>query len=283
LTPANRRIGPAPTPLGDEGDGPVLSPVVAPLGRWSRFVSAVRTGAGITLVVGASLGAAWFARRHVTTSPRFGVTSVQVAGNERRPAEAIIVESGLVAGVNVFGVDLDLARNRILADPWVADAVLTRRLPGTILVQITERVPCALVAIGEMFLVGSDGEPFKRLEPGDPVDLPLVTGLTAESIAGDRAGALRTIRRGIDLAGEYERSALAKRAPLEEVHVDLDEAFTLVVGRPAIELALGAAPFRRKLDEAARVVAELDKRRARADAIMLDNEARPERVVVRLR
>jgi cell division protein FtsQ len=283
LTPANRRVHPAACPPGDEGDGPVPSPIGAPLGGWSRFVSAVRAGAGITLVVGASVAVAWFARRHVTTSPRFGVTSMQVAGNERRSAEAILAESGLVAGVNVFGVDLDSARNRILADPWMADAVLTRRLPGTILVQVTERVPCALVAIGEIFLVAADGEPFKRLEPGDPVDLPLVTGVTPESVAGDRAGALRTIRRGIDLAAEYERTALAKRAPLEEVHVDPGETFTLVVGRPAIELALGAPPFRRKLDEAGRVVAELDKRRARADAIMLDNEARPERVVVRLR
>ncbi len=32
-----------------------------------------------------------------------------------------------------------------------------------------------------------------------------------------------------------------------------------------------------------RVVAELDRRGAKADAIMLDNDARPERVVVRMR
>jgi cell division protein FtsQ len=56
-----------------------------------------------------------------------------------------------------------------------------------------------------------------------------------------------------------------------------------VVGKSGLELVLGGPPFRRKIDQAARVVAELDVRGARADAIMLDNDARPERVVVRMR
>ena len=73
------------------------------------------------------------------------------------------------------------------------------------------------------------------------------------------------------------------KSPLEEVHVEPDGTFTLVVGRSAVELVLGVPPFRRKLDQAARVVAELDRRGAKADAIMLDNDARPERVVVRMR
>jgi cell division protein FtsQ len=113
--------------------------------------------------------------------------------------------------------------------------------------------------------------------------LPLVTGLRAESMTEDRDGTMRTIRRAIDLAAEFERMPLAKRAPLEEVHVEADGVFSLVVGRSAIELVLGAPPFRRKLDQAARVVAELDKRGAKADAIMLDNDTRPDRVVVRMR
>ena len=60
-------------------------------------------------------------------------------------------------------------------------------------------------------------------------------------------------------------------------------SFALVVGKSALELILGGPPFRRKLDQAARVVAELESRGAKAEAIMLDNDTRPERVVVRMR
>jgi cell division protein FtsQ len=283
MTPANRRVVPARPQPDDEADASIVRSPDPPSRAPSRLVAMARNGLGIALVIGASFGAAWLTHRHVTTSGRFAVNSVEVAGNERRGSDAITAESGLTLGVNVFTVDLDSARTRILADPWVADAALARRLPGTIVIQVTERVPAALVAIGDLFLVDADGAPFKKLEPGDPVELPLITGLTQEAVDEDRPGACRTIRRGIDVAAEYARTGLARRAPLQEVHVDPTGAFTLVVGRAAMELVLGGPPFRRKLDEASRVLAELDRRRVQATAIMLDNEVRPERVVARLR
>jgi cell division protein FtsQ len=249
----------------------------------SRILAALRTTLGIVLVVSAALGVAWAARRHVMTSPRFAVTEIDVVGHERRTADAIAVESGVTAGANVFSLDLDGARARILADPWIAQATLARRLPGTILIQVTERKPAALVALRDTYLATAEGEPFKKLEAGDPIDLPLVTGLRQEALDDDREGTMRTIRRAIDLAAEYDHGALARRAPLEEVHVDSDGTFAVVVGRNALQLVLGGPPFRRKLDQAARVVAELDKRGAKADSIMLDNDSRPERVVVRMR
>jgi cell division protein FtsQ len=249
----------------------------------SRFFAAVRTIFGVALVVACSVGVAWVARRHIMTSPRFAVTAVDVIGNERRTADAIASEGGIAVGANVFVLDLDAARARLLADPWIAEVALARRLPGTILVQITERKAAAIITMGDTFLATADGDPFKRLEPGDPIDLPVVTGIHADAYAADREGTMRTVRRAVDLAAEYERGWLAKRSPLQEVHVDSEGAFHLVVGRSGMQLVLGGPPFRRKLEQAARVVAELDKRGSKADAIMLDNDARPERVVVRMR
>jgi cell division protein FtsQ len=217
------------------------------------------------------------------TSPRFSVREFRVAGNEMRPAPSLVTESGLAIGANIFAADLDAARSKILADPWVSEASLMRRLPGTIEIAVTERKAAALVALGDTYLASADGEPFKKIEVNDPVDLPVVTGLRPESLAEDRVETTRTIRRAIDLALEFEHGELAKRAALQEVHIASDGVFTLVVGHAALRLVLGGPPFRRKLDQAARVVAELDRRGAAAGAIMLDNEARPERVVVRIR
>ena len=288
MTPQNRRVREPPSqpsPGGRESLPPATEVVVpprAPKGP-SRWAAAARAVLGASLVVATSALVAWAARRYVMTSPRFAVTDIEVVGGERRTADAVSAESGIAVGANVFALDLDAARARIVADPWIAEATLARRLPGTILVQITERKAAALVALGDTLLVTAQGEPFKSVEAGDPVDLPLVTGMRPEDLTDDREGATRTIRRAIDLASEYEASALSRRSPLEEVHVGADGSFTLVVGRSATELVLGGPPFRRKLDQAARVVAELDKRGAKADAIMLDNDGRPDRVVVRMR
>jgi cell division protein FtsQ len=284
LAQSNRRVKTPPLPLdlSQEPRPSQPSPSRRPRPP-SRILAALRTTLGVVLVVSAALGVAWAARRHVMTSPRFAVTEIDVVGHERRTADAIAAESGVTAGANVFSLDLDSARARILADPWISQATLARRLPGTILIQVTERKPAALVALRDTYLATAEGEPFKKLEPGDPIDLPLVTGLRQESLDDDREGTMRTIRRAIDLAAEYEHGALVRRAPLEEVHVDSDGTFAVVVGHGALQLVLGGPPFRRKLDQAARVVAELDKRGAKADSIMLDNDSRPERVVVRMR
>jgi cell division protein FtsQ len=289
MTPGNRRVKTPAQPLEVGGvvdpaarSGPSSQVSSAPRVP-ARLLAALRTTAGIVLVVSAAIGVAWAARRHVMTSPRFAVTEIDVLGHERRSAEAIAGESGVTAGANVFSLDLDGARARLLADPWISEATLARRLPGTILIQVTERRPAALVAMGDTYLATAEGEPFKKLEPDDPVELPLITGLHADALTEDRQGTMRTIRRAIDLAAEYEHGALSHRAPLEEVHVDSDGTFSVVVGKSAMELVLGGPPFRRKLDQAARVVAELDRRGAKADTIMLDNDARPERVVVRMR
>lgn len=284
ISQPNRRVKTPRVPLDlSEEPLPAAPPSSKRLRPPSRLLAALRTTLGIVLVVSAALGVAWAARRHVMTSPRFAVTEIDVVGHERRTADAIAAESGVTAGANVFSLDLDGARARILADPWISQATLARRLPGTILIQVTERKPAALVALRDTYLATAEGEPFKKLEPGDPIDLPLVTGLRQESLDDDREGTMRIIRRAIDLAAEYDHGALARRAPLEEVHVDSDGTFAVVVGRNALELVLGGPPFRRKLDQAARVVAELDKRGAKADSIMLDNDSRPERVVVRMR
>jgi cell division protein FtsQ len=273
MTPGNRRVA---RPAVEDVDAGRADCPSRP-GRSARILAALRTLGGVLLVTGTSVAVAWVARRHVIQSPRFAIVHVEIAGNQRRAAAAIVAESGLETGANVFVADLDAARARILTDPWISDATLARRLPGTIVVRVIERKAAAM----------AEGEPFKKLEADDPleevVDLPLVTGLRPESMTEDREGSMRTLRRAIDLAAEFERSPLASRSPLEEVHVEPDGAFSLVVGRSAIELVLGSPPFRRKLDQAARVVADLDKRGARADAIMLDNDTRPDRVVVRMR
>jgi len=278
MTPENRRLAP---PLVEPSRP---SPGEAYPATAASFGAVLRAIVGVVLVVGASAGLAWVARRHVLQSPRFAITAIDVAGSVQRPPAAIVAESGLALGSNVFTADLNAARARILAtDPWIADAVLARHLPSTILVQVTERQGAALVALGDTYLATAEGEPFKKVDPDDPLDLPLVTGLRPEQFTEDREGALQTVRRAMGLAAEYARGSLARRAPLEEVHVEPDGAFSLIVGRSAMQLVLGVPPFRRKLDQAARVVAELDRRGAKADAIMLDNDSRPERVVVRMR
>ena len=291
LHPQNRRVR-KPELLPDVMDvacdpgpfDPAQPPPSVPARPPSRALAVLRFVAGTALVLGASWSVAWAARRYVTTSPRFAVTDVVVNGNKLRTPDQLAAEAKIAKGANVFSIDLDESRSLLARDPWVQSVTLGRRLPGTILVQVTEREAAALVSIaGDVYLSSRDGELFKRFEPGDPSDLVVITGIDRDAVADDRDGVARSVRRALDLAGDYTQSALGSKAPLQEIHLARDGSTTLVVGKSGMSLALGDPPFRRKLDQAARVVAELDHRGAKADAVLLDNDARPERVVVRMR
>jgi cell division protein FtsQ len=282
MMPANRRI---PSHASIEAPGRVRGSredAATPRRRLGKILPALRVIAGSALVVALSSGVAWAIHEHVIHSPRFAVTEIRVTGAHQRTVDALLTEAGLSKGANVFSVDLDGARARLLGDPWVSSATLTRRLPGTLLVQVAERELGAVVVLRDTYLASRDGEIFKRFELGDPVDLPVITGLDPDAVADDREGAQATVRRALDLAADYERSPLPQRS-LEEIHVTADGGFTLVVGKDALALALGGPPFRHKLEEAARVTAELERRGSHAGAIMLDDDGRPDRVVVRTR
>jgi cell division protein FtsQ len=274
--PSNRRVPKTPKPAGPAAPPP--SPE-----RSSRFVHIVRAILGGALVVGLSGGMAWAVRRHIVESPRFRVTDIVVTGQHQRTAETLQREAELSKGVNVFTLNLDRARARLLEDPWISEAILARRLPGTLLVQVTERELGALVVLRQTYVASREGVIFKRFELGDPTDLPIITGLDPDAVAEDRAGAEATVRRALDLVSDFEHTGLGQRNVLQEIHVTRDGGFTLVIGKDGLSLALGAPPFRKKLEEAVRVTAELDRRGTRAQAVMLDDEARPERVVVRTR
>ena len=224
-------------PPFDEGSIDEASLAPPPPKAPSRALTIARTVLGVALVIGVSGTVAWAARRYVMTTPRFAVSDIAVTGGSRRTADDIAAEAGIARGANVFTVDLDRARAKLLADPWISEATLARRLPGTILVQVTERDAGAIVALGDSYLSTRDGDVFKRLEPGDPSDLPIITGLAEGSIADDREAIARSIRRALDLASDYEHGPLATRAPLQEIHYGEAGAITLIVGKSALALA----------------------------------------------
>jgi cell division protein FtsQ len=132
-------------------------------------------------------------------------------------------------------------------------------------------------------LVTSEGEPFKEQKPEDPTDLPLLTGVSAGDWARDREGAEERLRSGVDLVRQYERLGLSRVHPAEEVHLSATGHTVLTVGRQGIALELGRAPFARKLAMAADVVGSLAAKGRTPGIVFLDNEAHPERVVVRMR
>lgn len=251
--------------------------------RAARALSVARAVLGVCLALGIAGGLAWSARSYARQSPRFAVARVEIVGATRLSADRVGSLSELHKGMNIFDVRAEDAKRRLLADPWVLSAEVVRKLPDSVTITLTERKAAALVAVGDTMLATRDGEVFKRLEEGDPTDLPVVTCLDESMLSTDPEGTKRTIAEALDLLAEYDATRIATRYPAEELCARPDGTFALIVGKDGLSLRLGPAPYRRKLAQAERVLYELERRRTKADVVLLDNEARPDRVVVRVR
>jgi cell division protein FtsQ len=252
--------------------------------RLAGALAALKLVVGIVIVVGASAGVAWGARRYVLTSPRFAVKTIAVEGASRVTPQRVAEAGGVAVGDNVLATDLDALARKIEAEPWIATATVRRKLPSTLSVVVVEHEPFVVVAItGELFLATRDGHIFKQHESGDPADLPLVTGIRPEQVKEDRQGAELLVRRAAEVVHELTESAVGRRWPVQEVHLEKDGTASALVGREGISLHLGLPPFKPKVAQAERVLAEVSRRRASASIVFLDNEANPDRVVVRMK
>jgi cell division protein FtsQ len=251
---------------------------------FDRLLAGAKLLAGLVVVVAASSAVAYSLHRYALTTTRFGIRDIDLEGAKRFSPEQVRTLAGIELGKNLFAFDTRAAEERLLRDPWLSSAHVLRKLPNTLRVELTERDAAAVGVLGDRpFLVTSDGEPFKEVAPDDPTDLPLLTGVSAAEWARDRVGSEERFRTGVDLIRQYERLGMAKVHPAEEVNLAPSGYTVLTVGRQGIALALGRPPFARKLAMAGEVVGELAAKGRTPGIVFLDNEAHPERVVVRMR
>lgn len=114
----------------------------------------------------------------VTQCEFFAAREIAVSGNQRLKNQEVLVQAGLYRGVNVLSVNLKTARDQLKAHPWVLDADIKRELPDRLSVRITEQEPMAIVDLGDVFVLNTAGEIFKRHDSSDPEGLPVVRGLS---------------------------------------------------------------------------------------------------------
>ena len=119
-------------------------------------------------------------------------------------------------GMPILSIDVSQARTAIEALPWVREAKVERRLPGTVHVQIEERSPYALwQRAGRYTLVDREGKALVDVPAAD-ASLPLIVGPDAPAHAAELFEALNT---ETDLAG---RVRVAVRVGARRWNVYLD-------------------------------------------------------------
>lgn len=107
------------------------------------------------------------------TSPMFAVNHIKVVKNVNVSDKQVIQSLALPQDANIFRIDRDSVLREVRRNPLVQEATLRRRIPSTLIVQISERQPLFILSTsGVLYAVDPYGIPFRKekaLSPKLPV------------------------------------------------------------------------------------------------------------------
>lgn len=163
----------------------------------------------VSVLTAGTVGAAgWL----VTRSPLLDVDRVRVRGARHAGAAAVVAASGVRPGEAMTDVREREVERRVRAVPWVADARVSRRWPGTVQIAVRERVAVATVraAGGTWMLVDGTGRALAPV-PGPREGLVALEGTPPLTRPGDR---LDPVARGALAVGAAIPRERVGRAPV---------------------------------------------------------------------
>ena len=124
------------------------------------------------LIVAAAVGLYF-----LLTSELFLIDEINVSGTQFHTPEQIIQISGAKRGKNLFEVDLETMRDKLIDDPYIKLAKVSRRLPNKLELQVEEWEEASVVADGNQYLILNEEGLVLRVTDHLP-SLTLLEGLT---------------------------------------------------------------------------------------------------------
>jgi len=169
----------------------------------------------------------------------FRIQNIMVTGVEASMKDVLIKLSGITDEDSLLSVDIA--------------AVATRSFPRTLHIEAHHEEPIAVVVLDRMCLMDREGVLFKDIEKDDPIDFPIITGLS-RSDEGMR-GHLKRV--GSFLTTYSLWSAVLPARDLSEVHVEEDGALSVYFNELPFKVSFGRGDFAKKIISLQRIIKHL--------------------------
>lgn len=101
---------------------------------------------------------------------------VKVKGNISVKTSDILSRAVIDMGISLLKINASEIKKRIRTIPEIKSVKVQRRLPGTLIIRITERKPIAIINTGLMYLVDNEGFMWS-IKPNTYWDLPIISGV----------------------------------------------------------------------------------------------------------
>jgi len=195
----------------------------------------------------------------------FRITQIRVEGCANSTADEIRAASGVKVSASLFAVDeRQITENVREESLWVDQVTVARNWPDTLILQVREFEPYALIAVGEdeaapLYYLDRKGNTFVKTTYGMDLDYPVITGL-------EQAEDLDTVPSELDAPLDLLKLAESNNPNLpvqsiSELHVDADEGLILYLVEHPFPIFFGEGDIRRKYVRLRKVLEMLYKPR----------------------
>jgi cell division protein FtsQ len=173
----------------------------------------------VVAAIGIVVGGLWI-WQHTQSDSRFAVKEIEITGVKHTPRAALASVTAAYTGTNLFKIDIARVQKDLRGLSWVSRIDIEKKLPGTLRINVTERVPVALVRSGNRIqYVDEHGVTFAELSPevGDD-DLPLIV---VDSVGSSE------LARTVAFVGSLRASDPLLYSRISEVHPIAPRGFAL--------------------------------------------------------
>jgi cell division protein FtsQ len=236
--------------------GKARRPRPARRARLRRLVIGVL--ATMVITAGGGAGLYW-----LLTTPRFGVTSVEVRGVSRVPPDQILAAAAIQRGTNIFKLDTIGVTGRVESLPEVRRADVVRELPNRVVISVEERRPFTLVHGGRLHWMDEEGRLLGASPEAVAPPMPVISGLSAEELASMRTAPGPKARAAIGVIRALLRSGNGLTAEISEIDMSRREGPVLYTV-DGVEVRLGTEDWDERLTRLEGVLAQIATQDVRA-------------------
>jgi cell division protein FtsQ len=125
-------------------------------------------------------------RNAIANSAGFRITTVAINGRKQLTQDEVLAIGGVNGRSSLLFLDAATVRDKLRANPWIADATILKLYPGRLQIDIVERSAFALwQQDGRLSVIADDGVVLEPYMSRRFIALPLVVGKGAETRARD--------------------------------------------------------------------------------------------------
>jgi len=199
------------------------------------------------VVVGVIAGAVALYR-----SSAFTVTEVEVTGNDRVPTSRVLDIAAVPADATLLRFPADEVRERLLADPWIAEATVNRGFPDAMRIHVTERVPVLQVDTGaeSFWLVDAEAMVVATQTPDATSTLVVVRDIEDLVLQVGRRAASNALANALEVWNGLSQELAGEVRAISAASVDK----TTLITTNDVEILVGSAEDIGKKDLIAREI-----------------------------